>query len=105
MTVFVQGLLVGDMVLTGATVTSVVACLLIAVRRMRDERPIVSLKFFTVPVVLCTLAYFAVGIGSGIFAEDRDRYIREVVQRAIIILCPLYLYVFGPNHPRVLLRA
>jgi len=105
MTIFVQGLDVGSMVLTAATVTSVVGCLLIGFKRVREERPILSLKLFAQPAALFTLAYFAVGIGSGIFAEDQERYLREIVQRSIIILCPLYLYVFGPSHPRVLLRA
>jgi O-antigen ligase len=104
-TCFVQGPQLGPTTVTCAAVLSLVGCIMICERRTRSHRPIITGQFLGQPAVLCCLFYYLVGIGSGLFASNIDGYVREVIQRAVIIILPLYLYVFGARRPRVITRA
>lgn len=105
MTCFTQGVGAGGAVLTGATTGCLVGVLLTCKRRIEEHRFLLTWEFLRQPPVLFSLLYFVVGIASGYFAEDKERYVREIIQRSLIIVLPLYLHVYGPKQPSVLYKA
>jgi O-antigen ligase len=95
----------GGVTVTAATLLLLCGCAITFWMRWDNDRPIVSLRVLREPAIVCSLIYFVVGVASGACADDKDRYIKEVVQRTMIILMPAYLYVFGPADPRPVGRA
>lgn len=102
-TVYTGGVSIGSFTATPAVVALIGAVALIVFMRLEDDKPLVSRPVLRVSLVVATLAYFAAGIISGIFADDRTLWAREVIQRMIIILMPMYAVVYGFRTPRDLM--
>jgi len=85
-------------------------CLLVgsvyaAIDRLNTSRPLVPRSFFEIPVVICILVYFAIGLASYFFAAEQLPFLKEAIQRCILILAPLYLFSMGPKRPEDLKKA
>ncbi|HEY9712670.1 MAG TPA: O-antigen ligase family protein, partial [Chroococcales cyanobacterium] len=92
-------------VITPSALGLLVGCAIVLYTRLEAGKPLVPLSFFTIPVVVATFVYFAIGLSTFSVAEDKFTFWKEVVQRTLIIMLPLYLFSMGPRKPEHLKTA
>lgn len=83
-------------------VTATSACLLfggllVAAFRIDSGRAVATKSFFEMPVVIATMLYFVIGVSTYSFAADKFLFYKEIVQRSLIIIFPLYVFSMGPK--------
>ncbi|HEY9732131.1 MAG TPA: O-antigen ligase family protein [Drouetiella sp.] len=70
--------------------------------RFNSGKQLIPMAVLSRPVVFASLCYFALGVFSGIFANDKYMWWKEVVQRTMIIILPMLLFSLTPKKPEQL---
>lgn len=99
LTVFTHGLNTPIGVITPPTAILVVGLILTFCTRMSEGRVLIPTAILQCPVVIASLCYFACGIVSGLGAADKAMWMKEIVQRTIIIILPLLMFTLTPKKP------
>ncbi len=68
-------------------------------QRYDGQRPLIPPSLLSIPVVIATLVYFGVGLSSVAFADEPRFWLREVLQRTLIIFLPMFLFSLMPKKP------
>lgn len=89
-------------VITPPSMAFVVGVLLTFIDRSTAGKPLVPMVVWSRPVVIASLIYFAIGVLSGIYAADKFTWMKEVVQRIMIIILPMLLFSLTPKKPEQL---
>lgn len=106
--IFTEGVSTGLVTVTATTALFVIGVSLTVLFRYSNGLPLIPACLFKEPAVISTLIYFAIGVGSGIFAADQKGYTKEVVQRTVIIFLPAYMCACGlrkTEHAKYILLA
>ena len=86
-------------VITPPSMAFICGVLLTFFIRFNAGRPLIPMAVLSRPVVIASLCYFGVGVFSGVFAADKFTWMKEVVQRTMIIILPMLLFSLTPRKP------
>lgn len=92
-------------VVTISSLSLMVGAGLVGFWRLQADKPILPKAFLEIPVVITICIYFAIGLSTGLVAADKKMFVREVIQRLLIIALPLYLFSMGPRDPKQIKTA
>jgi O-antigen ligase len=102
MTTDARGISLGPATITLASACTAIGTLVVVIKRWSTERSLVPYQLFKLPVTWVILAYFTVGLISGINATDIVAFVKEVFQRVLMLFLCVYLFAVGPRTPRAL---
>ncbi len=74
-----------------------IGAILIMVFRVEAGKAMLPIAVLEIPVVVATLIYFVLGLSTYDAADDKFLFYKEVLQRTLIVLAPLYFFSLGPK--------
>jgi hypothetical protein len=98
--VSVHGVRAGGITVTVANILLMLGSLLVLCRRIMKDKPVWPSQLWAIPVVKACTVYCIVGLISGIFAEDKTLFMKDIIQKVSIVLFPFYLFTMGPRSAR-----
>ena len=84
------GVQVGAVVITPCSASFALAALFTVYARLTSSLPVISSLLLSQPAFIATVIYFSIGISTGLIAEDKAAFIKEIIQRTTIIWLPLF---------------
>lgn len=101
----VHGVRAGGITVTVANILLLVGAALVLLRRVLKDKALWPSQLWSIPVVQACSVYCVVGLLSGFFAEDKMLFLKDIIQKASIILFPFYLFTMGPRSARDLKKV
>lgn len=74
-------------------------------KRMEAGMQIVPKAILKEPIVIASLVYFALGVCSILVADNKFMCFKEMIQRVIIIMLPMFVFCLVPRKPEQLKTA